>query len=316
MGNVLIKIGTVIEVENGFSKEPAGGLRIRAKLDEDKQKQKINELIPWAFPLLPKSIQVVPKVGEAVLIIADEAGGFRSGQRYYIGPLISQPQYNTFCPAADATSLLRFSERNPLPSMDWNSQTRGSFPESKDVALIGRGSEDVILKYNDSHKTSEAVIRAGIRSEGKFTSTDKGEYYANKDMVVGNIMFNNIDPAYIQLKYKSGIATGKKNSANSLINIVADRVNIMSNKDTTVSHDLHDNDTLVRESEVDNIMNRLHQVPKGDKLVEFLEIVKGAILHHVHAWSGMEECGDKPGYINKLKDYDLEKILSEYVRIS
>ena len=90
----------------------------------------------------------------------------------------------------------------------------------------------------------------------------------------------------------------------------------MSNRDTTVSHDLHDNDTLVKESEVDNIMYRLHQVPKGDKLVEFLEIVKGAILHHVHAWAGMEECGDKPGYINKLKDYDLEKILSEYVRIS
>ena len=316
MASVLVKVGTVIEVENGFSKEPAGGLRVRAKLDIDKQKQKINELIPWAFPLLPKSIQVIPKVGEAVLVIADEVGGFASGQRYYVGPLISQPQYNTFCPAADATTLLNFSERTPLPSMDWNSQTRGSVPESKDVALVGRGSEDVILKYDDSHKTSEVDIRAGIRGEGKFMSTDKGEYYANKDMVVGNIMFNNIDPAYIQLKYKSGIATGDKKAANSLINIVADRINIMSNRDTTVSHDLHDDDTLVKEAEVDNIMDRLHQVPKGDKLVEFLEIVKGAILHHVHAWAGMEECGDKPGYINKLKDYDLEKILSEYVRIS
>jgi hypothetical protein len=30
----------------------------------------------------------------------------------------------------------------------------------------------------------------------------------------------------------------------------------------------------------------------------------------------MEQSGDKPGYINQLKDFDLEKILSEYVRIS
>ena len=74
MGKVLIKIGTVVEVEDGFSNEPSGGLRVRAKLDIDKEKKKKNEIIPWAFPLLPKSVQVVPKIGEAVLIIADEAG--------------------------------------------------------------------------------------------------------------------------------------------------------------------------------------------------------------------------------------------------
>ena len=43
MGKVLIKIGTVVEVEDGFSNEPSGGLRVRAKLDIDKEKQKKNE---------------------------------------------------------------------------------------------------------------------------------------------------------------------------------------------------------------------------------------------------------------------------------
>lgn len=312
MGSVLMKIGTVVEVENGFSASPAGGLRIRAKLDEDKQKQKINEFIPWAFPLLPKSMQVVPKEGEAVLIIADEVGGFRSGQRYYIGPLISQPQFNTYCPADIGTSLLKFSEMKPLPSMDWNSDTHGSFPAAKDVALIGRGSEDVILKYDDSHKTSEVDIRAGIRGDYTTDALLKGA----SPTLGHNIIFNGTDPAYIQLKYKKGIATGSKKYANSLVNIVADRINIMSNKDTAVKHNLHDKDTLVNEAEVDNVMENLHQVPKGDVLVEFLNIMKGALLHHVHPWANMEESGDKPGYINQLKDYDLQKILSEYVRIS
>lgn len=316
MGKVLIKIGTVVEVEDGFSNEPSGGLRVRAKLDIDKEKKKKNELIPWAFPLLPKSVQVVPKIGEAVLIIADEAGEFATSQRYYLGPLISQPQYNTYCPAENATTLLQMSSRNPLASIDWISETRGAFPKSEDVALVGRGSEDVTLKFDNRNKISEVDIRAGIRGEAEYSSTDKGDYYANKDNFVGNIMFNSIDPAYIQLKYKSGIATGSKNAANSIINMVADRVNIMSNRDSEVSHDIHDQDTLVKESEMDNIMNRLHQVPKGDKLVELLEIMKGAILHHVHPWAGMEQCGDKPGFINQLKDYDLQKILSEYVRIS
>jgi hypothetical protein len=308
MGKVLIKIGTVVEVEDGFSNEPSGGLRVRAKLDIDKEKQKKNELIPWAFPLLPKSIQVIPKIGEAVLIIADEAGEFATSQRYYLGPLISQPQYNTYCPAENATTLLQMSSRNPLASIDWIGETRGAFPKSEDVALVGRGSEDVILKYDDKSKTSEVDIRAGIRGDAGSGLVENG--------IVGNVIFNGTDPAYIQLKYKKGIATGEKNMANSLINIVANRINIMSNRDSEVSHDLMDRDTLVKEEEMDNIMDRLHQVPKGDKLVELLELMKGAILHHVHPWAGMEQCGDKPGFINQLKDYDMKKILSEYVRIS
>ena len=306
MGKVLMKIGKVIEVEDKFSKGYANGLRVRAKLDIDKQKQKINELIPWAFPLLPKSLQVVPKVGEAVLIIADETGEFSSAQRYYIGPLISQPQYNTFCSSEDATTLLQNSERNPMPAIEWNSNTNGSFPNTNDIAVIGRGSEDVILKYDSNTSASEVDIRAGIRGKSNSIS----------DPIIGNVIFNGTDPAYIQLKYKKGIATGEKNMANSLINIVANRINIMSNRDSEVSHDLMDNETLVKEEEMDNIMNRLHQVPKGDKLIELLELMKGAILHHVHPWAGMEECGDKPGFINQLKDYDMKKILSEYVRIS
>lgn len=308
MGKVLMKIGKVIEVEDKFSKGYANGLRVRAKLDIDKQKQKINELIPWAFPLLPKSLQVVPKVGEAVLIIADETGEFSSAQRYYIGPLISQPQYNTFCSSEDATTLLQNSERNPMPAIEWNNNTNGSFPDSSDIAVVGRGSEDVILKYDDKSKTSEVDIRAGIRGDAGSGLVENG--------IVGNVIFNGTDPAYIQLKYKKGIATGEKNMANSLINIVANRINIMSNRDSEVSHDLMDRDTLVKEEEMDNIMDRLHQVPKGDKLVELLELMKGAILHHVHPWAGMEQCGDKPGFINQLKDYDMKKILSEYVRIS
>ena len=302
MGSVLIKVGKVVEVEDRFSTNTAGGMRVRAKLNEDKLKNGDNSKIPWAFPLLPKTFQTPPKVGEAVLVIADEVDGFSSGQRYYIGPLISQPQYNSFCAAGDATSLLKFGARNPIQSIDFSGKAFGAFPDKNDVAIIGRGTEDIALKYNEATMVSEVDIRSGIRS--------------NSFLDVTNIMFNSIDPAYIQLKYKRGIATGEKHEANSLINIVADRINIMSNRDSTISHDLHDTKTLVKESEVDSIMDRLHQVPKGDKLVELLEIIKGAILHHVHPWPGMEQCGDKPGYINQLKDYDLNKILSEYVRIS
>lgn len=309
MGKIIIKIGTVEEVENLFSNDNKNGMRVRVRIDEDKNTNIKN--LPWAFPLLPKTLQVTPKQGEAVFVFSDEAGEFSTTQRYYMGPIISQPQFNTYCGATNATSLLQSSSVLPFLPLDSYPESAGAFPSNGDVAIVGRGSEDVILKYDDDNKTSEVDIRAGIRG----SNTVKGLNDGTETPIIGkNVIFNGTDPAYIQLKYKKGIATGANRWANSLINIVANRVNIMSNLDSNIEHDLRDNKTLVKE--VDTVMSRLHQVPKGDELVAFLDIVRGAILHHVHPHNSMEQAGDTPGYIDLLKNYKLNTILSDYVRIS
>lgn len=303
--NFSINIGTVREIENTYSKDGYDGLRVRAELALDNPNS-IND-IPWAFPLLPKVFQSVPKVGEAVFIFMEDEGDKHSTQRYFLGPIISQPQYFTDCKKDDATTLLKAHNRNPIEKISNVDETRGSFPSEESIAVIGRGKEDVVLKFDKNTKTSEVDIRAGIR--GETTNSD------NPNMI-GNIIFNGTDPAYIQLKYKQGLATNEKNSANSVINMVANRINIMSNKDNDIAHNLGDKDTLVTESKMDEVMDNLHQVPKGDKLVELLKLIKGAIMHHVHPWAGMEQCGDWSGFIKKLEGYDIDSILSEYVRIS
>lgn len=304
MGSVLIKIGTVVEVENKFSTNGADALRVRAKIEGDSNNP---NKVPWAFPLLPKTVQSVPKLGEGVLVIADAVDEFTDGQRYYLGPLISQPQYHTSCPTENGTTLLQPSKYLPLERISDNANTNGSFPKADDVALVGRGQEDVTLKFDEASKTSEVDIRAGIRN---------GNDKSNNPSMIGNIIFNNVDPAYIQLKYKNGLATRQNHPCNSAVNIVADYINIMSNWDYNVSDSIHDRDVLVKESNFDDTIKNLHQVPKGDKLVELLTIIKGAIMNHVHPWAGMEQCGDWAGYIKKLEGYDIESILSEFVRIS
>ena len=188
-----------------------------------------------------------------------------------------------------------------------NKNTNGSFPKANDIAVVGRGGEDVILRYNDNTKESEIQLRAGIRGE----ATNE----PNPNMV-GNIIFNGTDPAYIQMKYKVGLASKQDHEANSIINMVANRINIMSNKDDNIAHNLRDQDDMISAEKMDEIMENLHQVPMGDKLVELLKIMKGCIMHHVHPWAGMEQCGDWGGYINKLDGYDIDSILSKYVRIS
>lgn len=297
-----LSIGTVREVENTYSEDGYDGQRVRAELFTDKT-TKVSD-IPWAFPLLPKSVQVIPKVGEAVFVIND---GTQKSQRYYIGPIISQPQYNTYCKKDDATSLLDGHLTLPIERISNVADTWGSFPNTEDIAMVGRGAEDVALKFDENTKASEVDLRAGIRME---PTND-----TNPNMR-GNVIFNGTDPAYIQIKYKKGLVTGEGKEANSVVNVVANKINIMSNKDDDIAHNIGDRDTLVAEDKIKDVMDNLHQVPKGDELVKLLELLKGAILHHVHPWAGMEQCGDWEGYINELNKFDIKSILSDHVRIS
>ena len=109
MANISLNIGTVREVEGTHSKDGYDGLRVRAELLQDEAGN--YDKIPWAFPLLPKVFQSIPKVGEAVFVIVNDEGDKTISQRYFIGPIISQPQYNTYCEKENATTLLKTHER-------------------------------------------------------------------------------------------------------------------------------------------------------------------------------------------------------------
>ena len=317
MNSLKIGIGLVREIENDWSNyindkdQPYGGLRVRALLDmidgSIKEPEKTNlEDIPWSFPLLPKIFQSIPKKGEAVLVFYD---GDKTSQRYYIGPIISQPQYFTESKMENATSLLNFDnpskENKPLGRL--KEESIGAFPKEDDVAIIGRGKEDIILRYKGEKggNSSEIDLRAGIRNE---------PFNESNPNIIGNVIFNDADPAYIQLKYKKGLCQYPE--ANSIINIVADRINIMSHKDENVAHNITDKNDLIPDDKLKDIMGHLEPIPLGYALRDFLILVKNAILNHVHPWAGMATCGDWGGYVEEMKKFDLDAVLSKCVRIS
>ena len=294
MSEIYIKMAQVESVE-----DDADGLRIKARLSQDGLKS-TNEL-PYAYPLLPKTFRTVPKVGEGVLIFFSEIGNNNSN-RYYIGPLISQDQklnYDSYdYGRGTSISLLQGGEIQPLTKLSKYEETNGSFPKINDVSVVGRKGEDIILKDD------EIDLRCGIRTE-VIDKTDKN--------LVGNVMFNNINPSYIQLKYKRAIGYSKNQEADSIINLVADKINIISHKDIN-QFNLTDKNELIKTSEMDEIMSKLHQLAYGDELVKALNIIRNAITNHVHPYPGMPPCSDT--YIMDLLSYDFNDILSDNVRIS
>ena len=300
-GTSLIKKGHVESVY-----DTSDGLRIKVRLQQD-GKTPVSEL-PYAFPLLPKTFQSVPKVGEGAFIITTMSDN-KESQRYYLGPIISQPQFQGNCTynhgVGPALSLIKGGTIGPKERISNYNETVGAFPEIKDVAMVGRGSQDVILKNNKD--SDEIDIRCGIRTDSVYNNT------SDPTKLKGKVIFNKVDPAYIQLKYKRNLTTGTEQEANSIINLVADKINIISNKDEN-SFNLTDQNELIPNEEIDNIMSKLHQVPHGDTLIKLLSLIINAIITHVHPMSGMQP--SIADYVKDMIDFDTDEILSKHVRIS
>ena len=98
-----------------------------------------------------------------------------------------------------------------------------------------------------------------------------------------------------------------------MINLVADKINIISNQDEN-SFNLTNIDELIKESDLDNIMSKLHVVAHGDTLVELLKLMIKAILTHVHPYAGMPPTIHS--YTKEMSEYEVDKILSKHVRVS
>lgn len=307
-GKLIIHKGQVELVE-----EAAEGLRIKARIDSDLWRPL--EELPYAFPLLPKTVQSVPKVGEGVFVFTEIAGNDKS-QRYYIGPIISQPQFQEECSFAygrgAALSLIDGGLVGPEEKISNYSITNGSFPKANDVAVIGRGSQDLVMREN-STGSNELDIRCGIRNDA--IQQEDGTVLNEDDAkrLKGKVVFNKEDPAYIQMKYRKGLTSKSEQEASSITNIVSDKINIISNKDEN-RFNVTDQESLIKEEELDEIMSKLHQIPHGDTLIKLLDIIIKAIVSHVHPYAGRPAIME--GYVKDAADFSLPTILSKHVRIS
>lgn len=310
----LIKLGQVVSID-----DEARGNRIKVRLMEDHNK-KFSDL-PYAFPLLPKTLQSTPKVGEVVVVITAIIGNDWS-QRYYLGPVISQPQNMEFAPYGEgtgsATSLLQTKVVEPWESIDHYAITQDAFPDVEDVALVGRKGEDIILRGNgkldgtSNEDGSEIDLRCGIRQQVYGTSSEKS--------MTGPIKFNNEDPAFIQMRYKKNLT---ERGDNSVVNVVADSINLVSHKQKGdldpskyMLHNDGEHNPLIDDTELNDMINQLHNSTYADVLIPILKKMCAAITNHTHAMGNKVPCDDPTIVAVKELNGEIDKIKSPYVKIS
>lgn len=280
----VLRISQVVDVNDEYD-----GQRIRARVLPEDQGLATNE-IPYAFPLLPKMLHVVPKVGEAVLVLTTLLDDGNS-QRYYIGPIVHQPQFmNHDNFAFGATTLLSGAIGQPSAAPSTNPDALGAYPELEDTAIQGRGDSDIILGEKD------LKIRCGVHLTDESDKTD--------------VKFNRTTPSYIKMKYHVDPLSDGKNSTTT---IVSEHINLLSTASKEY-FDLSNKDELVTDDVMEEILKKAHVLPYGDILVDFLKLFIKAFQSHTHPYSGMPPCQDLN--YKAVDQFDMNTMLSENIRIN
>jgi hypothetical protein len=269
--------------------------------------------LPWAFPLLPKHLSTIPKVGEVVWIFIMGKTS-QHADRLYIGPIISQLDKLENDKASALTPLRPFTFgqlTSGPPVLSDNTTNKiipeliGVFPKSDEISIQGRYNTDITQKNN------EVVIRAG-----KFESSNSNQF---------KIAFNSKTQGFIQIKNGVKIPISdddETTETGTVINIVSSKINLLTHKNGSPNITLNQ-ENLISDEELTNILKDAHQLPFGDILLDYLRLLKDAICSHVHNGNGNPATDlTASGNIQaiaalKSKAEDLEKrMLSKNIRIN
>lgn len=228
---------------------------------------KTSEELPWCYPLLPKHLSVVPKKGESVFIFYFNRNREHT-DRLYLGPLISQPQkLNKDDSDFGSIDAFTFGTQTPSVAPSTIPDLIGVFPNKEDVSIQGRYNTDI------TQKTNEVVIRAGKFVETQQTTNNPFKIAFNKKQ------------AFIQLKNDVNVPTTNGTIKGTVSNILAHKINLLTYDDGTPIVNIN-NLNLISDDELDNIFKNAHQLPFGDILLEYLKLMKNALLFHVHNGNG------------------------------
>lgn len=257
--------------------DPTEGGRIQVKIQDLDNRTSLADL-PWCYPMLPKFFHTYPQVGEIVRIFIEDVK-FPQRSRFWMGSVVSQLHKIGYDSVYTALSTTNIGLTIPEPAPSTFPDAEGVFPLKSDVAIIGKVNTDVILRINEVH------IRAGK--------------HENDDI----LKLNTKNPAEISLIYEK-----QDNSEEYYSNTV-----VMSDKIALISHSGNPQFRAARLKPEDRkrIFDEGHPIARGDVLVEALNIMRNALINHIHGYSKLP--ADKNSIITDLEKINFEAILQNNV---
>lgn len=269
-----IWIGRVVIVDDDLD---GRSLKVRVKGLDDKIINNVD--LPSAYPLLPKLIDAMPKIGEAVRIIIPDVK-YPYSERIWVGPIISKYQKYKEDPFFTALDGLEGSAFDKLTDPIGKIPTaKNSYPKKEDVNIHGRDNSDLVLKENGF------ILRNNKHKKNKIEEDSN-------------------NPAYIQ----GSVIENSDGTNESILSYVADQLLLISHKG-----DLKVN-PFITEKDIKNLKDKAHPVAKADVLVSLLKVLITVTLNHSHSYNGQPLI--KTSDSEKLKEFNLENILNNFIKVN
>jgi len=272
-----IYYGEVISIE-----DPTDGGRILVKIP-DLDNKTSNDDLPWCYPLVPKFFHNYPLVGEMVRVFIEDIK-YPERSRFWSGSVISQPHKIKFDSIFTALSTTNMALTIPEPAPSTIPTAEGIYPLKSDIAIVGRVNTDIILRINEVH------IRAGK--------------HENDDV----LKLNTKNPATITMVYEPRNYVAVNDYYSNTI-ITSDKIAIISHNGKPQFKAAR-----LKAKDRERIFNEGHPIPRGDVLVEALNVLRNAIITHIHGYTGLP--ADKNALIKSLEDINFDNILQKNIVIN
>ena len=298
--------------------DPFNAGRIKVRIDGvDKDITEADQLnnpmqggLPWCQPLIPKYINIVPKVGELVKVAVFDYRN-KAIRREYIGPVIAQQRPPDFIESPEFNAKWRIETNNY--NGNWNEDPDSFigdwkiYPDKDDISVIGRKNTDLILRGKINY--DEVILRAG-KIDYKDILSNAGNQ-GRSNILGGGFKLNKVNPAYITVNYttpqtyetntNNNVSNAAfKDTVNQLnleddrshINLVADKINLISHMGSSIKGQILGGESGVLSG--DNILGQiktenedLHPLVYGDVLWEFMNKMKAFVEGHIHPYHGL-----------------------------
>ena len=271
--NRTIFYGEVISID-----DQTDGGRIKVRIPELDNRTSDADL-PWSYPLMPKFFHIYPQVTEMVRVFLEDTK-FPERSRFWLGSIISQPQKIGYDANFGALSTTNLGLIKPDKAPSTYPDADGVFPLKSDVAIVGKVNTDVILRLNEVH------IRAGKHEHGDV------------------LKLNTQNPASLDMVFEPTNGNEDEYKSSSIL---------MSDKIALITHTGNPRFKAARVTPEDRvrIFEEGHPIARADVLVEALEVIRVALVNHIHGYSGIE--ADKTAVIKKLEELQFEQILQKNI---
>jgi hypothetical protein len=231
---------------------------------------------------MPKFFHVYPRVGEFVRIFFEDIAYNQKG-RFWLGSIISQPQRIEFDTFETAFSTIEEKSGILAKAPSTYPDADGIYPTKTDIAIVGRVNTDVILRINEVH------IRAGKHENNNV------------------LKLNTKNPAQISLVFEPNTNDNGNYYSNTVIS---------SDKIALISHNGKPQFKAAKLNAGDRerIFKEGHPIARGDVLIEALEVMRQALINHIHGYSAVP--AEKTEILKKLEELNFQPILQKNIVIN